>query len=192
MKYHPLYPVPSSIGGHAVRNKNTLTNHLHEFYIPEWTFLCCPLHGKLFISGCLHVALNCKGINTIFIYLVLFFNNVQKENVWPMTHVYMYLKPKHKSPWLIKSRKKMIKFLWSFLFIDFKDWGLKKIQNLLLILFVKTHVSASTQIYTLKILKGLILIFCKGTEAIHWRSWIMVLCWCLIDLIMKISSRMVI
>lgn len=143
---------------------------------------------NLFISGCLHVALNCKGMNTIFIYLVLFFNNVQKENVWPMTHVYMYLKPKHKSPWFIKPRKKMIKFLWSFLFIDFKDWGLKKIQNLLLILFVKTHVSTSTQIYTLKILKGRILIFCKGTEAIRWRSWIMVLCWCLIDLIMKISS----
>lgn len=182
MKYHPLYPVPSSIGGHAVRNKNTLTNHLHEFYIPKWTFLCCPLHGKktfLFLDVCmlLWIARAWTQFSFIWSFSLTMFRK-KMCGLWPM--FICTLNPKHKSPWLIKPRKKMIKFLWSFLFIDFKDWGLKKIQNLLLILFVKTHVPhvstcTLTQIYTLKILKGLILIFCKGTEAIHWRSWMMVL-----------------
>lgn len=42
-----------------------------------------------------HVALICQGKNTVFIYLVLFLNNAQKEeNVWPMTYVYVFFKPK--------------------------------------------------------------------------------------------------
>lgn len=158
-----------------VRNKNTFTNHLHEFYLSGHFYVVLYMEKTLFLD--VSCCFDLSGHKQFHLFGFFYFTKLRKKKMhglWPM---YMCtLNPKHKSSWLIKPRKKMIKFLWSFLLTDFEDSGLKKSSKFAFNVVCQNN---SNIYHYFKILKGLIhvvLNFCNGTESTHWRSWIRVLC----------------